>query len=154
LCDYRDFRDLCDFCDIHASMDITFASGWTTPAGAHAFRMPFLGLAPKSLIAKSRPRRRTSRPAGDAIIMLPIKFHSGGPMRPTGDDNNITQPSRHVPGEHNRTNLDAANSLSPGCEADLRLRAANFQLSSSNLQPLRLWILGFRLYSRCPGNIK
>ena len=33
MCDFRDFRD---FCSISASMDFTFASGWTTPAGAHA----------------------------------------------------------------------------------------------------------------------
>ena len=32
MCDFRDFRDKCD---IHAAMDVMFASGWTTLAGAH-----------------------------------------------------------------------------------------------------------------------
>jgi hypothetical protein len=41
-----DFRDLCDLCDIHASMDLTFASGWTTPAGMHASRVPFWASCP------------------------------------------------------------------------------------------------------------
>jgi len=63
------------FCYIPVSMDVTFASGWLTPAGAHASGVLFLGLAPKFLITKSRPVRRTSRLAGDALIMLPINFH-------------------------------------------------------------------------------
>jgi hypothetical protein len=76
MCDFCDFRDLCDLCDIYAFMDIMFASGWITPAGAHA---PACRFGPRAQIpdSKSGPVRRTSRLAGDAIIILPIYFHFG-----------------------------------------------------------------------------